>query len=423
MSGRGGARGSRAALALALALPLSAPGCGGDRPGGGPQRGAAAGPGAAVEAPGDGGVGRAVPDTLPPGYSGPGAAAAPGVGVRVDPSSLQRVERVPLVEGLTVVTAVRVTGMDFESVKQVQEVGEDGYLLLYSADAPDRMGGKPRQVRVRRRVLWEDLRSAPTFRIDFGEDEPELFRGTTAIGLSSSVFQRIRDDGSGTLTVAGTPTAEHAVYGMLTGTPEFTGAVTFLEEALVPVAVNGVASALPAVRVRGTLTDDVDDLPFEADFLDDARHPIALRWRLADEGLDVVAIDWPGDATFDVLEERLSLGESVTLPGIYFDFGSDVLRPQSERALDAAAAMLGTHPEWRLRIEGHTDSVGDDAANRALSARRAEAVRRALAQRLGGEADRFDAVGLGESQPVASNASLEGRARNRRVELARIDRR
>jgi outer membrane protein OmpA-like peptidoglycan-associated protein len=171
------------------------------------------------------------------------------------------------------------------------------------------------------------------------------------------------------------------------------------------------------------LTDDVALEPFEFEgvLLDDARHPLALRWRLAEQGIDVVRVDWTGEATFDLLEERLSLGQSVALHGIYFDFGSATLRPESEFVLDGLASILREHPDWRIRIEGHTDDIGDVSANLALSERRAGAVRQALIDRLGDGPERFEVVGLGESRPVATNETLEGRALNRRVELARIE--
>ncbi|WP_265468757.1 OmpA family protein [Arenimonas daejeonensis] len=69
-----------------------------------------------------------------------------------------------------------------------------------------------------------------------------------------------------------------------------------------------------------------------------------------------------------------------------------------------------------ISIEGHTDSQGADAANQALSQRRAEAVRRVL-EDAGLPSARLSASGRGESAPVADNATAEGRARNRRVEI------
>lgn len=88
------------------------------------------------------------------------------------------------------------------------------------------------------------------------------------------------------------------------------------------------------------------------------------------------------------------------------------------RRTAGVAQLLEKHSAWALSIEGHTDSVGDPASNRTLSQRRADAVRAALAER-GVRPDRLETAGFGASEPRESNATVEGRARNRRVELVR----
>jgi outer membrane protein OmpA-like peptidoglycan-associated protein len=103
---------------------------------------------------------------------------------------------------------------------------------------------------------------------------------------------------------------------------------------------------------------------------------------------------------------------------ILFDFGSDKLRPESGAALDEIADILRRHPEWSLQLEGHTDSVGSEAANLDLSQRRAASATRGLEER-GIEAARLRPAGYGEARPVADNTSPVGRAENRRVELVR----
>ena len=104
-----------------------------------------------------------------------------------------------------------------------------------------------------------------------------------------------------------------------------------------------------------------------------------------------------------------------TLAGNAFGSGSASLTAPAQASLRALAGQL-RGGSTAISIEGHTDSQGADAANLALSQRRAEAVRRALED--GGlPAARLKAVGRGETAPVADNASAEGRAANRRVEI------
>lgn len=109
----------------------------------------------------------------------------------------------------------------------------------------------------------------------------------------------------------------------------------------------------------------------------------------------------------------------IELQGIFFDTGQATLRPESNAAIEQVAALLRQQPDLRLRIVGHTDSVGDFQSNVTLSQNRAEAVRLALVGGHGIDGARLDAQGVGPAVPVASNDTEEGRARNRRVELVR----
>jgi len=107
----------------------------------------------------------------------------------------------------------------------------------------------------------------------------------------------------------------------------------------------------------------------------------------------------------------------LTLSGeILFRTGQSELRPEARQRLEAVANALKTHPGAEIVVEGYTDSRGREEYNRQLSQRRANAVRSFLVEQ-GVSPQRIRAVGHGESQPVASNATPEGRADNRRVEI------
>jgi len=116
--------------------------------------------------------------------------------------------------------------------------------------------------------------------------------------------------------------------------------------------------------------------------------------------------------------QQLAAAGTVRLYGILFDFDQATLKPQSEAALRELAAALQADAGLAVDIEGHTDGAGDDAYNRALSARRAAAVVAWLAAN-GVAAGRLNPVGKGEAEPVADNATADGRALNRRVEVRR----
>jgi outer membrane protein OmpA-like peptidoglycan-associated protein len=118
------------------------------------------------------------------------------------------------------------------------------------------------------------------------------------------------------------------------------------------------------------------------------------------------------------LYDALAADGRVATQGILFDTGSDRIRPESTPTLKEIGGMLEQHADLKLTIEGHTDNVGQAAANQTLSEKRAAAVVAHLVQQ-GIGASRLEAKGYGDTQPAASNDTPEGRQQNRRVELVR----
>ncbi len=108
---------------------------------------------------------------------------------------------------------------------------------------------------------------------------------------------------------------------------------------------------------------------------------------------------------------------SIDLKGVNFDFDKSTLRPDAVAILSEATEILKRYPDLRVEVAGHTDAVGTDAYNQGLSERRAKAVYDYLTTN-GVDAGRLQGpTGYGESRPIDSNDTAEGRARNRRTEL------
>jgi OOP family OmpA-OmpF porin len=111
---------------------------------------------------------------------------------------------------------------------------------------------------------------------------------------------------------------------------------------------------------------------------------------------------------------------SGVLRGIFFDVDKDTIKPQSRAVLDKAVKILGDYPDTRWRIEGHTDSDGKREHNMDLSQRRAEAVRKYLIDH-GIDGSRLESKGFGPDEPLDTNETKAGKAKNRRIEFQLID--
>ncbi len=198
--------------------------------------------------------------------------------------------------------------------------------------------------------------------------------------------------------------------------------------ALLPT-LDGVTA--PSLRVeggtvvlRGTVLDDATRVRVEAAARAALPAPFTLRSELtvgAGTGTTAAGgqVEASGSTDADVLGAEAALREALAIGQVEFTSGTATLTPQSREILDRAAAVFIRFPGVRAEVQGHTDSQGNAAANLALSQRRAEAVETYLVGQ-GVSADALAPLGFGADEPVADNATADGRARNRRV-VFRLD--
>ena len=399
------------------------------------------------KAPGPGAP--AVPDDLTsllkmfPGNSGSATRSLPSW-KPAPPELLSAVtSRIPLRNGLTVVTAINQSMVgDYESIKQVSNSTNNEVGIKYSANMPywGDPWGAPRKtpatvtVSSSRTVQRADLETSHRYMQDFVAGLPNVIPGTTAISVSHTVLGELKSKGVSTLTYQ---TRGFSIGSMLGGgpapssgppqpvdpniLPRATCTLKRVESAdvAIPVLVNNQRVQLPAVHVSCS-PSGYETAQFY--FLDYPENPLALAWQLEQNGdqLQVVKISFPGEVATPQIQQQLATTGRAEVYGIYFDFGSDKIRPESEPVLKEIAEAMTTNPPWRLSVEGHTDNIGGDAYNQALSERRAAAVKQALVERYLISADRLTTVGYGLTRPKEPNGTLEGRARNRRVELVRL---
>ena len=340
---------------------------------------------------------------------------------------------VPLCQGLTIVTAISRPEGDYESIKTIASADARGFALTISAQVPTGRGSL-RHWNMRRTVLREDLGTATLYAHYFHSKGSTTIPGSTALGISTAVLRALKRTGSAEL---GLIEGENYGYPADRSLPaslydyEETWKLQRVGTATLPVTVNDATVALPVVHARGSYIGSRVDFWF----LDDEENPLAIRYAFASASgspseahqLRVVKIAFRcSGPTRTASEERMlrlerALREQrrAVVYDLYFDFNSETLREESEPTLAEIAQVMRRNPDWTLAVEGHTDNVASDAYNLDLSGRRAAAVKTALGTRFGIAGGRLTTAGLGESRPQDRNDTLEGRARNRRVELVR----
>jgi OmpA-OmpF porin, OOP family len=135
--------------------------------------------------------------------------------------------------------------------------------------------------------------------------------------------------------------------------------------------------------------------------------------------IETVAMVQKVEFSADQMAEQAAATGTITLHGILFDTAKTEIKPESNPVLDEVATMMKKSVALKFRIEGHTDNVGARDANLTLSKGRAASVKTALVAR-GVDAARLTSDGLGDTQPVGTNATDEGRQQNRRVALVKL---
>ena len=160
--------------------------------------------------------------------------------------------------------------------------------------------------------------------------------------------------------------------------------------------------------------------------IDDPLDPLVLMFKFTDPHahagkfrVEVTKIDYSVPHPVNLVEKQLAEQKRAVTWGIYFDFNKDTIKPESAPVLKQIVQAMTDNPDWKLTVEGNTDNIGGDAYNLDLSKRRAAAVKQALVTQYHIAADRLSTNGFGASHPIETNDTLEGRARNRRVELTR----
>ena len=356
---------------------------------------------------------------------------------------------------------------DYEVIDSIKEISPEGVNSTISAEMPGKTPGatpaaqpSAQTVTVEHRDSLQDLMHATGYMPFFGEGFPLSIPGATMVVYSQDIYRGLKsgsgadisqpvDSPASRIQMMMIAAGSNAPMGInVTGAPPAGEIWSKLNketchatrvgagDAAFPVLLNGRRTTLPAIRNACKPNTQVSGY-----VLDDDQLPLLL-WAQSGQ---VTQINFPmrslvgsgggggggggsrgsarggggGGGGGQGIEQALKKEGHVDVYGIYFDFASDKLRPESGPVLAEIASALKNNPTWKLHVNGHTDNIGGDAYNLDLSNRRAAAVKRALVTHYQIDPARLDPQGFGLTQPKESNATPAGRARNRRVELVR----
>lgn len=350
------------------------------------------------------------------------------------PYPSQSAARIPLQAGTVITTA---WGIKYEDVESRIELGPatPSSLAMTNSTGAFRLdgGNEATPSSYTDSVCNVDLGSASTYVTVVSEHIPHLIHGITRLRLSDKSFNEVKASGKTNLTYL-----DVMDYGDERKPTHDGGLFSRVEpgDLSYPLIVNDQRVTLPAIHLAG-IVDSIGKDPrpkssrphnaaVDIYVIDDRLDPLVLLWKenspVLHDGkfrIEVVKIDFMVPHPVNTVEKQLAEQKRAVTYGIYFDFDKDTIKPESEPVLKQIVQAMTDNPTWKLTVGGHTDNIGGDAYNLDLSKRRAAAVKQTLVARYHIAPDRLSANGFGASSPIDTNDTLEGRARNRRVELIR----
>ena len=332
-------------------------------------------------------------------------------------------------------TSWSVPAGDLESTDQVTAVSSWEFDFQHTGPTRPRVGeqGQLGHTVLANKVCGEDIAEADTFStgwvVDSESKAPGVYPGVSREVLSIKKFQTLKS--SATLPMV------FGYYDYMDALTEWEllawkGTLNRVEPSDVPfpLIINDQPVNVPAIHVQGQMKvietggrfGSRDQLA-DAYILDDPAAPVILSWMFGENlkqddafRVRLIKVTYPS-AKKPTIEQQLEKQRKAITYGIYFDFNQDTIKPESEPVLKEIAQAMADKPDWRLTIAGYTDNIGGDKYNLGLSQRRSASVKRALVERYHEDPKRLSTAGYGDSSPIDTNDTLEGRARNRRVEL------
>jgi outer membrane protein OmpA-like peptidoglycan-associated protein len=299
-------------------------------------------------------------------------------------------------------------GFDAEEINTIIGLNKEWYEIAYS---------DTRGIVTNRRVLMADSRAARTYLIGFDRRVPLMVRGTTSLGISNDILRELRATGQARVALMH-DVALNSINGVLT---------MVRPNIKLPVLIENQVVNMPAVHVKGVFQQGNRSGTGDFYFLNDKNRPVLIQyvinfsWENKPRTVRTIHVS-AGRSQYAAMLQTLKTIGKLDIYGIHFAFDKATIRKETKGLISDIAKTLKVNPRWTLEIRGHTDSIGGAKYNAKLSMQRANSVKARLVQRYGIKASRLRTSGAGATESKATNATLQGRAINRRVELKRTDR-
>ena len=358
----------------------------------------------------------------------------PTGGGQIDAAALAA-GRIQIKPETVLTTSWTVPAGDLEETDTINSVSPDNLDFVDDGPTRPRVGeaGQIGHATLTNKVCGKDVAEGETFSTGwvFNSDDkaPGLYPGVSRILLPLKQFH--------TLATSGTLPMVFGYYDYMDALTEWEllawkGTLKRVEpkDVAFPLIINDQLANVPAIHVQGSMKVietggrfGTRDQPTDAYILDDPAVPVVLSWMFGEDlhqddafRVRFIKVTYPS-VLKPTIEQQLAKNRKAITWGINFDFNSDLIRPVSEAVLKEIAQAMADRPDWKLTVTGHTDNIGGDKYNLDLSQRRSASVKKALVERYHIDASRLSTAGYGDSAPIDTNDTLEGRARNRRVEL------
>lgn len=297
-------------------------------------------------------------------------------------------------------------GPDAEARVTFTTVNDQGLKIDYAST---------RGLFVRRDISAADREFATTYVLGYSTKMPQAIPRSTSLGISSAALLELRNTGRTQLRI---------VYDEKMSALD--GELTLKQKGIkIPLIIENQLQDVSVIQATGTFGTGKKTGAGEFYFADVKDNPMLIQstikfsWEKEPRVERIVRVT-AGASMKSAMEQSLATVRKYDLYGIHFDFDKATLRPSAKALIKDIALTLKNNPNWTLQINGHTDSIGKPDYNLKLSAQRAASVAKAIVNE-GIEADRLMTGGFGATKPKGDNATLQGRALNRRVELLRTD--